>query len=121
MRLKKDKMKVANPSGDLLEHKNFYGTAEFSLADNCLHGRVIGIPDMIAYEGKDSKLLMQDFKVAVDDYIIDQSRLERPLRKSYTGHFSVRITSQTHQKLDFLAAAQKTSVSKIIEEAFSKE
>ena len=104
---------------DLMKYKSFAGTVEYSAADKCLHGRIVGVPDMITYEGADLDELQKYFKQAVFEYIRDCDRLGKPIKRTYTGHFSVRIKPKTHEKLDYLAHSNNTSVSRIIEEAVS--
>ena len=105
---------------DLLKYKSFAGTVEYSAADKCLHGQIVGIPDMIIYEGADLDELHKYFKQAVIEYMKDFELLDKSVMKSYTGHFSIRIKPKTHEKLDYLAHSNKTSVSSIIEEAVSR-
>jgi len=105
---------------DLLKYKHFKGTVEYSADDKCLHGRIVGIPDSITYGGGDLNQLNEYFQNAVNEYIEDCQRLNKPITKTYSGHFTIRVKPKTHQKLDFLASSKKTSVSKIIEEAVSQ-
>jgi predicted HicB family RNase H-like nuclease len=105
---------------DLLKYKSFAGTVEYSAADKCLYGQIVGIPDRIIYEGADLDELQKYFKQAVIEYIKDCERLGKAKMKTYTGHFSVRLKPKTHEKLDYLAHSSKTSVSRIIEEAVSR-
>jgi len=104
---------------DLIKYKNFSGTVEYSAEDKCLHGKIVGIPDTITYGGGDLDELVQYFRQAVNEYIEDCKRLGKPIKKTYTGHFTIRVKSRTHERLDYLAQSRKTSVSKIIEEAVS--
>lgn len=52
-----------------LEYKGYYGTVEFSEADNIYFGKVIGINGLISFEGDSIQSLQEDFKGAVDDYL----------------------------------------------------
>ena len=54
---------------DLLDYKGYYGTVEYSMADNVLFGKVLGIKGLISYEGDSVQALKQDFKDAIDDYL----------------------------------------------------
>ena len=53
---------------ELLKHRNYSGSAEVSIEDNCLHGSVLFISDVISYEGNTVALLKSEFKKAVDRY-----------------------------------------------------
>ena len=53
-----------------LEYKGYYGSIEYSIEDNCLFGKVLGMPDnLISYEGSTASELYTDFKDAIDVYL----------------------------------------------------
>jgi predicted HicB family RNase H-like nuclease len=54
---------------ELLEYKGYHGSVEYSAADNCLFGKVIGIRSLISYEGESVEELKRDFMDGIDDYI----------------------------------------------------
>lgn len=54
---------------DKLEHRGYIGTAEVSLEDNCLHGRLKFIKDLVTYEAQTVAGLKAAFVKAVDDYL----------------------------------------------------
>jgi len=56
---------------NLLEYKGFYGTVEFSVDDNLLYGKVIGLQDvLIMYEGDSLESLKRDFIEAIDFHLM---------------------------------------------------
>jgi predicted HicB family RNase H-like nuclease len=55
---------------DNLEYKGYYGSIEYSSYDDCLFGKVLGMPDnCITYEGNTTSELFADFKGAIDFYL----------------------------------------------------
>lgn len=104
---------------DLMRYKKFSGSVSYSAEDKCLYGQIVGIPDTIIYSGGDLDELREYFHQAVDEYVKDCERLGKAVKKSYSGHFTIRVKPKTHEKLDYLAQAGQKSVSKIIEEAVS--
>ena len=52
-----------------LDYKGYLGSIEVSIEDNCLHGKLLGISDVIGYEGQTIKELTKAFMEAVEDYI----------------------------------------------------
>ncbi len=56
---------------NLLSYKNYYGTVEYSTADDCLFGKITGVKSLISYEGNSLKELKTDFENAVDEYLED--------------------------------------------------
>ncbi len=55
---------------DNLEYKGYHGSVEYSKADNCLVGKVLGMnKDSITYEGVTLDELKADFEAGVDSYL----------------------------------------------------
>lgn len=54
-----------------LVYKNYKGSVEFSKKDNCYHGKLLNIDDLIMYEGSNLEELENYFKEAVNEYILD--------------------------------------------------
>ena len=54
---------------DKLSYKDYTGSIEVSFEDNCLHGRVLFIEDIVTYEGETVDDLATSFKDAVDRYV----------------------------------------------------
>ena len=106
--------------GDLLEYKGYYGTVEYSAADNVLYGIVLGIVGLISYEGNSLKSLKKDFEEAIDDYLkICASEGVEP-EKAYKGKFNVRVSPELHKTLTFYAAAHNQTLNSTVEEAIRR-
>lgn len=55
---------------DYLYHKGFKGSVEYSQADHCLFGKVLGLEDsLILYEGTTLAELRADFEDGVNSYL----------------------------------------------------
>lgn len=52
-----------------IEYKGYIGNIEFSKKDNIFYGKIQRIKSLILYEGKNVKALIEDFHIAVDDYL----------------------------------------------------
>ena len=52
-----------------LQYKNYRGSIEYSVEDRVLHGQLLGIRDVIVYEGADVDGLESNFRAAVDEYL----------------------------------------------------
>lgn len=52
-----------------LLYKGYTGSIEFSAEDNLFYGHLLGIRDLVSYEGKTKEELNHDFHNAVDDYM----------------------------------------------------
>jgi predicted HicB family RNase H-like nuclease len=52
-----------------LHYKEYIGSVEFSEEDAVFHGKVIGIKDLISFEGDSVSAITEDFHNAVDEYL----------------------------------------------------
>lgn len=102
---------------NLLEHKGYYGTVEFSETDNMLFGKVVGINSLISYEGDSVKSLKEDFEEAVNDYL--EMCLEKGVQpeKLYKGTFNVRVSPELHKSLSLFAVSSGKTLNSVVEEA----
>lgn len=57
-------------------HKGYTGSVEYSKTDKCYFGKVLGIPDLVSYEGKNLIELNKSFREAVERYIEMKERLK---------------------------------------------
>ena len=53
-----------------LEYKGYVGSVEFSEQDRIFYGKVKGIRSLISYEGTTIKELSDDFREAIDSYLM---------------------------------------------------
>ena len=107
---------------DYLKYKGYTGCVEFSAADNCLHGKVLGMTkDSITYEGETVNELKTDFQNAVDSYIEGCQDLGIAPRKPYSGVLNIRIPSEIHEKVALLAMQQGMTVNALIRDAITQK
>lgn len=82
---------------DEFNYNGYSGSCAVSVDDNCLHGRILFINDLITYEGNTVSELHKAFKLAVDDYIYYCEKTGNPANKPYSGSFNVRIPHALHK------------------------
>src|SRR5205814_10332669 len=102
---------------DLLKYKGFIGSVQFSAEDDLFWGKIIGIKDSVTFEGSAVAALKKDFKEAVEDYIDLCKRQNKPVQKSMTGNFNIRINPELHQIASYAAAVKGLSLNKYVQEA----
>jgi len=81
-----------------MQYKGYYGVVEYSDEDKCFLGKVIGISDLISFEGKSVTGLKTDFQGAINDYISLCERQGKEPQKAYKGSFNVRVTPDLHME-----------------------
>ncbi len=100
-----------------LNYKNYTGTIEYSKDDNLLFGKVLGLKALISYEGNTGNELEENFKQAIEQYLIHCKENNLTPEKPFKGSFNVRIPTQLHQKAALLAMEAQISLNYFVTEA----
>jgi len=104
-----------------LEYKGYIGSIEYSAEDQCLFGKVLGMPsNLISYEGNSATELYADFKAAVETYLDFCHRKGIKPKKSYSGTLNIRIPSEIHGRIALLAEKNGTSINAIIRDSIER-
>ena len=93
---------------NVMSYKNYAGTVEYSEDDDILFGRIVGIDDVISYEGESVATLRQSFHDAVDGYLAHCQSIGKEPNRPYSGKFVLRLPPNLHARL----AAQAQAVGK---------
>ena len=98
-----------------MKYKGYTGVAELDAEAGTIFGHVIGLRDVITFQGQSVSETEQAFHDSVDDYLdFCKSRGESP-DKSYSGEFVVRMDSRLHRELARMAEEQKISLNALVE------
>lgn len=92
----------------------------FDEEDGIMHGEVIGLKDVITFQGKTVKELKEAFHESVDDYLAwCKERGEKP-EKTYSGNIRLRMNPDLHAHLALEAARKNMSLNDLINEKLRK-
>jgi predicted HicB family RNase H-like nuclease len=108
-------------SNNFLSYKGFYGSVNFSAADEVFYGKLEGVDDLVSFEGTSVKELKANFKLSVDDYIIYCEKNSYQLRKSFKGSFNIRIKPEIHKQAALFAIKQNISLNQFVQKAIERE
>lgn len=72
-------------------YKGYQGTIEYSLEDNVLHGRVLGIKSILSYEGNTLSELKKDFESLIDEYLEDCKNNNESPEKPYKQNIVINL------------------------------
>lgn len=98
----------------MLKYKCYVGHVEYDDEAKIFHGEVIGLRDIITFQGRSVDELEQAFKDSIDDYLHwCQERGEKP-EKTFSGTFNLRIPPELHAKLAFHAKTMGMSLNSFI-------
>jgi predicted HicB family RNase H-like nuclease len=104
-----------------LEYKGYCGSIEYSKEDDCLFGRVPGMPDnLISYEGNTVTELYADFKEAINTYLEHCRRKGIKPRKAYNGVLNIRIPSDVHCRIALIAENTGISINAFIRDSIER-
>lgn len=107
---------------DFLEYKGYKGSVEYSKADNCLVGKVLGMgKDSILYEGNNVEELYDDFCSGINSYIEGCVAEGLEPKKPYSGKLVLRMTSDLHERVSLAAASSSTTINDYINKAIERE
>jgi predicted HicB family RNase H-like nuclease len=102
---------------DILQYKDYYASVHFSSEDEVFHGKVLGINDLITFEGSSVKELKKAFGEAVEDYLQTCVEIGKAPNKTYKGTFNVRIPVNLHKDAALFAALNNVSLNDFIKTA----
>ena len=102
---------------DILEYKGYYASLHFSSEDEVFYGKLLGIDDLVNFEGASVKELKKAFHEAVDDYVETCKELGKEPNKTYKGTFNVRLTTDLHKQAAVYAAMHNISLNDFVRTA----
>jgi predicted HicB family RNase H-like nuclease len=103
---------------NMLEHKGYFGTVEYSAEDNLLYGKVVGINGLISYDGESLSSLKECFIEAIDDYLICCDAEGREPMKPYCGKLDgVSISPELHKDFALFSSKKNKPMPEALEEA----
>ena len=100
-----------------MKYKGYTGIVELDEESGTLFGRVIGLRDMITFQGESVTEVVQAFHDSVDDYLEFCTQRGESPEKPYSGQFVLRIDPQLHRELAMTAEAQDVSLNALVESA----
>jgi predicted HicB family RNase H-like nuclease len=97
-----------------MKYKGYIGHVEYDDEAKIFHGEVVGLKDIITFQGSSVEELDQAFKDSVDDYLKwCKKRREKP-EKTFSGTFNLRIPPTLHAKLALQAKSMGISLNSYI-------
>jgi len=102
---------------NILKYKNYVGIVEYSAEDSILYGKIIGINDLVSYQGTSVSELKTSFENAVDDYLELCLEIGKEPNKMYRGVFNVRTSKENHRALSLFASKRSMKLNEVVNKA----
>ena len=103
-----------------IDYKDYNGSVEFSGEDRVFHGRVVGIRDMVTFEGVSVGELEVNSRNAVDEYLQFCENEGKQPDTPFKGTFQVRVSRELHKKAAMRAQESHVKLNKVVTEALEK-
>jgi len=105
----------------MMKYKGYLGEVSYDANAKIFHGDVIGLKDVITFQGTTVKEIEQAFKDSINDYIAwCKKRGEKP-EKTFSGNLRIRISPDLHAELSHLAVTQGLSLNSLIIDKLQKK
>jgi predicted HicB family RNase H-like nuclease len=105
----------------MMQYKGYSANVLFDDENDLFHGEILGIRDVVTFQGKSVAEIRKAFKESVDDYLeFCRQRGESP-EKPVSGRFMLRISPQLHRELCKAAGQSGQSLNSWIASQLEKE
>ena len=95
-----------------MEYKGYVaGPIDFDPDDGTFSGTVLGLSDVIHFEGSSAEELRDSFRGSIDEYLTICAEKGRQPDRPFSGKMLVRATPELHRKATMRAAAEGVSLS----------
>lgn len=103
-----------------MKYKGYLGEVTYDSNAKIFHGEVLGLKDIITFQGTTVLELEKAFKDSIDDYISwCKERGEEP-EKAFSGNIRLRISPDLHAQLAQAAITQGISLNSLIIDKLQK-
>lgn len=83
----------------MMKYKGYVGKVEYDSDAKLFHGEIIGLKDIITFQGKTVNELEKAFKDSINDYLEwCEEKGEEP-EKPYSGKLHIRLAPDLHAQL----------------------
>lgn len=93
-----------------MKYKGYQGHVSFDEDAKFFHGEVVGLRDVITFQGTSIDELEQAFKDSVDEYLDFCRELGRDPEKPFSGRLVLRLPPETHEKASLEAKSNGMSL-----------
>lgn len=100
-----------------MHYKGYTAKVWYSEEDACFVGRVVGITDIVSFDGETVRELIAAFHAMIDHYIEASKRLGTNPQKPYSGKVTLRMDPAVHARAAGEAEAQGKSFNQWVNEA----
>lgn len=99
----------------MIEYKGYTGVFKFDTSIDSFHGRVVGLKDVVTFQGSSLDELRHEMAESVEDYFEHCADMGKDPERPYHGQFLVRTTPEVHRGAATKAASSGQSLNAWVE------
>ena len=99
----------------MIEYKGYTGVFEFDPSIDAFHGHVLGLQDVVTFEGRSVDELRREMEESVEDYLAFCAEEGKEPERPYRGEFLIRTTPDVHRAVATAAEAEGMSLNAWVE------
>ena len=103
-----------------MHYRGYTGSVAFSEEDGVFHGKVLGISDLISYEGDSVQALTAEFREFIDDYLAFCAENDREPDVPFLAPYPLRIQLDLRQKAETAAFDAGLSLNEFVEQSLRR-
>lgn len=104
-----------------MNYKGYHGQVSYDEEAKLFHGEVVGLKDVITFQGTSVEELEQAFKDSVDDYLEFCKELGRTLEKPFSGKLILRLPPEIHERAAYQAKSNGVSLNTWIKQGIEHQ
>jgi len=105
----------------MMKYKGYIGRIGFDDGADLFHGEIIGIRDVITFQGKSVDEIRQALKDSIDDYLEMCKKHGKKPEKPFSGNLLLRLDSELHRRVACAADREGKSLNRWIVEALKEK
>lgn len=98
----------------MMKYKDYTGHVEYDDEAKIFHGEVLGIKDVVTFQGITVAEIEQAFKDSVEDYLAFCAERGEEPNRPFSGKFNLRIPPELHAKISIAAHLHGESLNNYI-------
>jgi predicted HicB family RNase H-like nuclease len=99
----------------MIEYKGYTGIFEFDPSIDAFHGHIVGLQDVVTFQGRSLDELRREMAESVEDYLEFCAEVGKEPERPYRGEFLVRTTPELHRAASIEAEASGMSLNAWVE------
>lgn len=105
----------------MMKYKGYLGNVSYDYDAKIFYGEVLGLRDVVTFQGTTVKELEKAFKDSIDVYLVWCKKHGEVPEKTFSGNLRIRISPNLHAQLAQAAVMRGISLNSLIVEALANK